>query len=161
MDNRFKHQWNFYILPFAFCILMSCSTQYKLGKEAKAVIFSDKDFQSTHIGISVFDPASNKYLYNYQGDKYFIPASNTKLFTCYAAMKYLGDSITAAKYFVHDDGVYIQATGDPTFLHPDFKDQKLYKFLSQPSIEKIQLATPFQAQPFSCLRKRCNYNLPG
>ena len=52
-----------------------------------------KALQTAHIGISIFDPAANKYLYNYQGDKYFVPASNTKLPTCYAAMKYLGDSL--------------------------------------------------------------------
>ena len=45
------------------------------------------------VGICVYDPAKATYIYNYQGDKYFIPASNTKLFTLYAGLKYLGDSL--------------------------------------------------------------------
>jgi D-alanyl-D-alanine carboxypeptidase/D-alanyl-D-alanine-endopeptidase (penicillin-binding protein 4) len=137
----------FIVLHFTFFILTSCSTQRQIAKEAKADFFSDDDFGPAQIGISIFDPATNKYLYNYQGDKYFIPASNTKLFSCYAAMKYLGDSIVAAKYIIEDDAVVIQATGDPTFLHPDFKDQRLYNFLKQDWIKKVEVITPFASQP--------------
>ena len=46
---------------------------------------------------SIYEPATNKYWYNFQADKYFVPASNTKLPTCYAAMKYLGDSLIPTK----------------------------------------------------------------
>ena len=45
------------------------------------------------IGISLYDPATASYIYNYQGDKYFIPASNTKLFSLYTGLRYLGDSL--------------------------------------------------------------------
>ena len=54
--------------------------------------------QTAHVGISIYEPATNKYWYDYQGDKYFVPASNTKIPTCYAAMKYLGDSLVGLKY---------------------------------------------------------------
>ena len=84
-----------------------------------------KALQTAHVGLSLFDPAANKYLYNYQGDKYFVPASNTKLPTCYAAMKYLGDSLVGARIMVMDTAVLIFPTADPTLLHPEFKNQQL------------------------------------
>lgn len=138
---------NFLIFSFAMVVLASCSAQQKIAKQAKQSIFKNAAFKGAHVGISVYNAATNKYLYNYQGDKYFVPASNTKLFTCYAAMKYLGDSITAARYSLQDGDVYLQATGDPTFLHPDFATQRLFNFLKQPSIKQVFISTPFAAEP--------------
>ena len=91
-----------------------------------------KALQTAHIGISIFDPAANKYLYNYQGDKYFVPASNIKIPTCYAAMKYLGDSLVGLRYAGNfEKQMVIVPTGDPTFLHPDFTTQNVYTFLKK------------------------------
>ncbi len=96
---------------------------------ANTAIFSDSNFISAHVGISIYNPETQQYLYNYQGDKYFVPASNMKLFTCYAAMKNLGDSLVGLRYFKDNDDFVVQATGDPTFLHPDFKNQPVFNFL--------------------------------
>ncbi|WP_165958189.1 D-alanyl-D-alanine carboxypeptidase/D-alanyl-D-alanine-endopeptidase [Segetibacter sp. 3557_3] len=127
--------------------LFSCSPNRFLHKKASAYLLNDSSFKGAHIGISVYDPSTRKYLYNHDGDKYFIPASNTKLFTCYAAMKYLGDSILAALYQENDDEVLLQATGDPTFLHPDFKRQPLMDYLKQDRITGVELYTPFASEP--------------
>src|ERR1700759_169377 len=43
--------------------------------------------QSAQIGICLYDPTTAAYKYDYQSDKYFIPASNTKLFSLYAGLK--------------------------------------------------------------------------
>ncbi len=120
----------------------SCSVNKQISRSAKTEIFSNKELVTAHIGISIFDPSTNKYLYNHQGEKYFIPASNTKIPTCYAAMKYLGDSL--AGWFVKEtaESIYIKPNGDPTFLHPDFKQQKLFDLLVRTkklvSVEIIQ-----------------------
>lgn len=134
----------FCILHFAFS---SCSTQRQIAKQAREDFFNDKNFSPAHIGIAVFNPATNKFLYNYQSEKYFVPASNTKLFSLYAGLKYLGDSVVAARYIIEGDHVILQATGDPTFLHQDFKNQPLLKFLQQPSIKNITIQTSFASQP--------------
>ena len=118
------------IINSSLLIIASCSVQKQIAKSAKEDVLSNKALTAAHVGISIFDPAENKYLYNYQGDKYFVPASNTKIPTCYAAMKYLGDSLVGLRYFKSDD-VYIIPTGDPTFFHPDFKNQPVYKFLTK------------------------------
>ena len=55
---------------------------------------TDTLLRSAHLGVSVFDPAANKFLHSYQSDKYFVPASNIKIITCYSALKYLPDSLS-------------------------------------------------------------------
>ena len=62
-------------------------------QNCKATLINDYNLVNAHIGISIFDPLSNKFLYDYQGEKYFVPASNTKIFSCYAGMKYLGEAL--------------------------------------------------------------------
>jgi len=92
-------------------------------------VIHTKALASAHVGISIYDPSTNKYLYNYQGDKYFVPASNTKIPTCYAAMKYLGDSLAGLKYKLQDGEYIVQGTGDPTFLNKEFRYQPVFEFL--------------------------------
>lgn len=121
----------------AFLILVSCKTQQKIQvissnthQANQDSLLATPDLQGAHIGIAVYNPSLKNYLYNYQGDKYFIPASNIKIVTCYTAMKYLGDSLLGIRYVVKPDStVEVEANGDPTFLHPDFKNQPVYQFL--------------------------------
>ncbi len=109
--------------------LSSCSVSKQVDKFAKQDIINKPGLTTAHVGISIYDPGAKKYLYNYDGDKYFIPASNTKIITCYAAMKYLGDSLVGAKIYNDDGNAYIFPTGDPTFLHPDFANQNVFNYL--------------------------------
>ncbi|MGI8638052.1 MAG: D-alanyl-D-alanine carboxypeptidase/D-alanyl-D-alanine-endopeptidase [Segetibacter sp.] len=133
---------------FAIFVLVSCSTQTRLGRSADAVLLNRNELATANIGIAVFDPATNRYLYNYQADHYFIPASNTKLFSLYAGLKYLHDSLVAARVTIDEETAFVQATGDPTFLHPDFKNQPLLKFLQQKSITSVRLNTAFASKSF-------------
>lgn len=110
-------------------LLLSCSPSRQLAVSAKKNVIDDPVLRSAHVGISVFEPASGKWWYSYQGDKYFVPASNTKLPTCYAAMKYLGDSLVGIRYERTESGINIIPTGDPTFLHSDFKRQPVFELL--------------------------------
>src|SRR6185436_14727743 len=132
------------IINFSFLILTSCSIQQKISKSAKQVI-NDSSLLTAHVGISIYEPATGKYWYDYQGDKYFVPASNVKLPTCYAAMKYLGDSLVGLRYGIPEETavantVVIQPTGDPTFLHPDFTKQPVFDFLKQKFVTENKTA---------------------
>lgn len=90
----------------------------------------NSDFYSTQFtGFYLYDPITNEELYNYNGNKFFIPASNTKIFTLYTAMKMLNDSIPAFKYQLINDELHVQGTGDPTFLHPKYKNTRAVDFL--------------------------------
>ncbi len=112
----------------------SCSIQQKLSSTTDAFFVKESSISSSQIGIAVFDPSLNKNIFSYQADKYFVPASNTKIVTCYAAMKYLPSYLPAAYLAESDNAVLITPTGDPSFLHPDFNVHPLFEKLK--SIDK-------------------------
>ena len=119
------------LLPIAVLLFASCSSTHNLSKQADKILIADTAISKGFIGISVYDPAANKYLYNYNADKYFVPASNTKLFTLYAGMKYLGDSLVGLRYKNINDTFYLLSTGDPSFLYEDFKTQPVDVFFQK------------------------------
>jgi D-alanyl-D-alanine carboxypeptidase/D-alanyl-D-alanine-endopeptidase (penicillin-binding protein 4) len=122
------HSMAFYLICIS-TFISSCSLQKKISKTA-AVALADSSLLNAHVGISIYEPATGKYWYNYNAEKYFVPASNTKLPTCYSAMKYLGDSLVAARLELDEDTILvIHPSADPTFLHPDFRQQNLYREL--------------------------------
>ncbi len=122
------------ILLFALSFLLftsSCSIHKQISKQAANTVLKDTAIATGNIGICIYEPATNKYWYNYNSTHYFIPASNTKLFTLYAGMKYLGDSLVGLRYeTINKEYTVFSGTGDPTFLHPDFKNQPVYNFLN-------------------------------
>jgi serine-type D-Ala-D-Ala carboxypeptidase/endopeptidase (penicillin-binding protein 4) len=121
------------ILFIAHCLLaVSCSVTKQISKQAKITLLKDSAVNTGHIGISIYEPATQKYWYNHNATQYFIPASNTKLFTLYAGMKYLGDSLIGGYYQnISDTAINFITIGDPTFLHPDFKNQPVLDFLKK------------------------------
>lgn len=117
------------ILPLLAVFLGSCAGTGKTAGARNALVLSPS-LAGAHTGILVTDAVTGKRLLDYQGEKYFIPASNTKIVTCYAAMKYLGDSLPGIRYHALADGtVEIAGTGDPVLLHPEFASQRVLDFL--------------------------------
>jgi D-alanyl-D-alanine carboxypeptidase/D-alanyl-D-alanine-endopeptidase (penicillin-binding protein 4) len=111
-------------------LVSSCSIQHCVTRLAHSTLLQDPQTASAHIGIAVYNPATHQYICNYQGDKSFIPASNTKIMTCYAAMKYLGDSLVGLRYVDKGNGIIeAEANGDASFLMADFKNQPVFDFL--------------------------------
>ena len=134
-------------LVIAVLQFTACSVQQKLQKAANQNILEAGNLSGAHIGIHVYDPASNASLFSYQSNKYFVPASNTKIVTCFAAMQYLGDSVLAAQIASTDSGMHVYASGDPTFLQPEYATHPLLNVLK--TTNKIYLHTPsFTAKPF-------------
>ncbi len=119
------------IILMACLFLTACSAQKEIGKSADKLLFSDAAIRNAHVGISIFDPATNKYLYNYQPNKYFVPASNVKIFSTYAGLKYLGDSLPGIQYYEQGDTIHLFPTGDPTLLHKEFPAQPVADFLKR------------------------------
>lgn len=91
------------------------------------------------VGICIYDPVKAVYIYNHQGDKYFMPASNTKLFSLYAGLKYLGDSLVGMRYLVTDTALLVLPAGDPTFLSPAYAAQPVIDLMRKVG-KKIWLA---------------------
>jgi D-alanyl-D-alanine carboxypeptidase/D-alanyl-D-alanine-endopeptidase (penicillin-binding protein 4) len=109
--------------------LVGCSVQKQLGRKLDKEVLKDLNLANAHVGVSIVDAGNQKVLFNYQADKYFVPASNAKIFACYAALKFLGDSVNGIEYSEDDTAIYLSPTGDPTFLHQDFPDQPVLRFL--------------------------------
>ncbi|MFZ1305522.1 MAG: D-alanyl-D-alanine carboxypeptidase [Ferruginibacter sp.] len=129
-------QWALVIRHWMGCLILigfisSCSVSKQISKQAGTILLNDTAISTGHIGISIYEPATDTYWYNYNATKYFIPASNTKLFALYAGMKYLGDSLAGLRYQIKGDSTVIEPTGDPTFLLSEFKNQPTLNFLKK------------------------------
>lgn len=107
-------------------LLSSCSSSRM--PYFKDLVQSEPLDQSFH-ALVVRDPSSQEVLYSHNGDRYFTPASNTKIVTLYSGIKLLPDHAPALKYNARKDTLYFEGTGDPTLAHPYFKEQTTLTFL--------------------------------
>ncbi len=129
MINRYiSHTFLIFNSSFLIC-LFSCSVSKQISKQANTVLLKDTAVSTGHIGISIYEPATGTYWYNYNATKNFIPASNTKLFTLYAGMKCLGDSLVAARVRNNGSDISVYPAGDPGFLNREFSFQPLFQYL--------------------------------
>jgi D-alanyl-D-alanine carboxypeptidase/D-alanyl-D-alanine-endopeptidase (penicillin-binding protein 4) len=112
-------------------LLQACSPSHFIGRAARQDLLRQPELSPAQVGICVYDPAAARYLYNYQSDKYFVPASNTKLFSLYAGLKYLGDSLVGMRYRETDTALFLVPSGDPTLLHPAFLKQPVIDLLKK------------------------------
>ncbi|MEX0290598.1 MAG: D-alanyl-D-alanine carboxypeptidase/D-alanyl-D-alanine-endopeptidase [Flavobacteriaceae bacterium] len=119
---------------FSFCLIIiflgACATQphRRFNKEiGRTLHINNGDNHFT--GIFFYDPTSKDTLYRKNSDKYFTPASNTKIYTLFTAIKLLPEKLPVLKYGLNKDTVYISGLGDATQLHPHFKDSTLLHFL--------------------------------
>lgn len=96
----------------------------------QALIDESPVFSRIFTGFALYDPETDQHLYQKDADKYFTPASNTKLLTFYTALQVLGDSIPAMRYVITGDTLVFWGTGNPMFLHPEIpRDDTLFSFL--------------------------------
>ncbi len=117
-------------------LLSGCSVSRYIQKEVK----TSPVLSQHHVGISVYDPANRKTLASHQDDHYFTPASNTKLFSFYAALTALGDSVPGLKYQLGDSVLVFRGTGDPSLFHPDLPESAVVNFLKNRK-EKLLFST--------------------
>ncbi|HET9486058.1 MAG TPA: D-alanyl-D-alanine carboxypeptidase, partial [Chryseosolibacter sp.] len=131
----------------ALALLYSCSpvTRGKLNKTFRS---TEEQFQN-HTGFVLYDTEKKKIVFDYHGSRYFTPASNTKIFTFYASLKILGDSVPALEYVQRDDSLIFWGTGDPSFLYKEvFYDSTVYKFLSTSETELYFSSANFHTMHF-------------
>lgn len=127
-----------YILVcLGFLVLVSCGSapQRKFNKNIGKFLDSAA-WQNQFTGVFIYDPAQKDTLYRHDSDKYFTPASNTKIFTLFAAMELLPELLPQLQYQIDGDTMYFRGTGDPTLLHPYFKSNKSLELLG--AVSKVR-----------------------
>lgn len=121
---------------FSFIILniffASCTVQ-KQGKTSpetglRLSLDTSSVLKNSLSGLVLYDPSTARNIFARNAGIYFAPASNTKIFSLFACLNTLGDSIPALRYVVKGDSLIFWGTADPTLLHPDFAPSKTLDF---------------------------------
>ena len=115
------------LLFFIGCFVVSCQSIQPIvvnGKSVRSVeeyISESDQIENYFFGFQLYDLEEQKVVASQNAQKFFTPASNTKLFTLYTALHYLQDSLAFVNVY-NDGGTKIyQPLGDPSFLHPDLQ----------------------------------------
>ena len=136
---------------FLLCIFLATScrskknlvniTQKKTPTSVQEFIEGSEVLKNSFSGFALYDPEKEEMLYQHNADKYFTPASNTKIFTLYTALELLGDSIPALKYIVKNDSLIFWGTADPSFLNPQTPENKTIMTFLKKRTEKLFFAS--------------------
>lgn len=107
-------------------LLASCTTsrhaERRFSRKIQKEVKNSPVFSRAFTGFTLLDPETGRTLADVNGDKYFTPASNTKILTLATCLEVLGDSVPGVEYQIHDGFIYFRGTGDPTFLHAKFQN---------------------------------------
>ncbi len=120
------------VITVIFVLFLSFdgATAGKIRKRKIKKLFKHSQIMNDHFtGFALYDLDNKKMVYELNSDKYFTPASNTKLFTFYTCLRMLGDSVPALRYVTRNDSLIFWGTGDPSFLHSDLKGINGLNFL--------------------------------
>jgi len=121
----------------------ACSPKSVIVKEVRKAELDLKE----HAGFALYDLSAKKYLIDYKSDKYFTPASNTKIFTFYSSLQMLGDSATSLKYIQRGDSLIFWGMGDASFLYQNtFDNGRTLNFLQTVPGKLFFSASNFQTE---------------
>ena len=117
------------VLTIVLAISACAPTKHRKLKKQLDIDLSQNLFENHFTGLLVIDPENNDTLYAQNSKKYFTPASNTKILTLFTALRLLPEQVPTLKYINHNDTFYVEGTGDPSALHPYFRDSTAINFL--------------------------------
>lgn len=123
-----------YQVPGLIMLLLVTSAVFSQNIPARKIkkMFEKSEILNEHFtGFSLFDQDKDKMIFEQNGSKHFIPASDTKTYTFYTTLQMLGDSIPALKYVTKGDSLIFWGTGDPTLAYSTFKSNKVLDFLKK------------------------------
>lgn len=153
-NSIIHHSSLFRLCVFAIILsFFSCATPQLLTKKEKkdlhSQIINSPVFSKNHTGFALYDPLGKEMLYEQDADILFTPASNTKIFTLYTALKILPDSIPALRYIEREDSLIFWGTGDPSLWHPDLPlDQSVEQLLSDTTKQLFYCPSNFMDQRY-------------
>jgi serine-type D-Ala-D-Ala carboxypeptidase/endopeptidase (penicillin-binding protein 4) len=104
------------------CGLVLFCTQCAILPQKSRLGLENGLFESAFTGYQIIDLQTRKIIAERNADKYFRPASCTKVLTLYTSLELLQDSLIAYRYTNIGPATSImQAMGDPTTAHPAFE----------------------------------------
>jgi D-alanyl-D-alanine carboxypeptidase/D-alanyl-D-alanine-endopeptidase (penicillin-binding protein 4) len=110
--------------------LAGCSSSKRILQKDTLKFLSSVSYENQFTGLLVLDAEKKDTLLNFNGKRYFTPASVTKIFTLFAASELLPEYIPSATYLAINDNLYIEGNGDPTQLHFYYKDSTLLSLMA-------------------------------
>lgn len=123
------------------CLNTAFAQKRKHIRAVEKQIEESELFSKIFTGFALYDMAQDTFLVQHEADKYYTPASNTKLFTLYASLLFLGDSIPTFHYQETDTSLIFWGTGDPSFLNSDLpSDSSVLNFLQNVD-KKLQFSS--------------------
>ena len=99
------------LLSFLMSVTVQAQDLMKLNEQFDTSSVLNKHYY----GFSLYNLDTKQVAFSRNEDKHFTPASNTKVFTLFAAIKLIGDSIPGLAYVERGDSLIFWGTGDPTF----------------------------------------------
>lgn len=127
---RLKNQnLTFLVFVLSICLLSACSANKMVSKKVAKEFKKSQVIKQYQVGFALYNPADKKMVFEKDANKYFTPASNTKLYTFFASLKMLPDLMPALRYIEQNDSLIFWGTGDPSFLQFAVKDKSAYNFL--------------------------------
>lgn len=87
------------------------------GRQIYQMIDGSPVFSGHHTGFALYDPLQDGFLCQYNAEKYFTPASNTKILTLLTSLHVIGDSVETLRYVIRNDSLIFHGMADPAFLY--------------------------------------------
>lgn len=131
-----------FYFPLLALLTLSCSSvrHLAISKDVNKIVKDSPIFSQYFVGFSLYDPTLEKTIIDINGDKYFTPASNTKILTLAAWLSMDRDSIPS--FLLSRDAQVIRPLGDPVFLHPDFPNQSSWQKIYQMTGDTLKIELP-------------------
>ena len=111
--------------------IFACKPNQVISRKVSKEFKTSPMLGKYQVGFALYDMAEKQMIFEKDADKYFSPASNTKLFTFYAGLKIAPDSIPSLRYVEKGDSLIFWGTGDPSLLHTIVKGTKAVDFLKR------------------------------
>ena len=124
-----RYQFKLVLMLAVLASFYGCKPNQIIAKKVGKTFKESPVANKYQIGFALYDMSNQQMIYEKDADKYFTPASNTKLFTFYAGLKIAPDSIPSIRYIERGDSLIFWGTGDPSLLHTELKGTKAIEFL--------------------------------
>ncbi len=151
INNSYRHSL---LIILITVIMTSCHssrylTQSRIDNVKKEIDISPV-FNQHFTGFYLYNPLSEKAIISYNSDKYFTPASNTKVLTFLTSLHILEDSLDIIKYgYIGKDSLIFRGTGYPMSLNSEaLNDTILIDFLRHRKEKIFYCEDNFQMERF-------------